>query len=336
MDNPKISVIVPVYKVEPYLRKCLDSIVNQTYRNLEIILVDDGSPDNCGAICDEYAAKDGRIQVIHQENGGVSATRNAGLDAATGDWIGFVDSDDWIEPDMYQYLLENVQSYKADVATCGIQSLMPSGMIESTVSSGGPMLIDATTALQLLTQNRYISFSCCDKLAKSNLWKQMRFPNMRIWEDFWVSCCLFENSERVICLPEVKYHYFARPESGMTTENLADRVSNWEIIVDHCSAVIARWPQLEPFLAGRCALMAVGIWGSYYSAATAERKGMQEELQRISAFCRAHISDARRFAQSGHAGRLVLRLTAYPTWWAFFLARGISWIYRIRHKRPLT
>ena len=99
--EPKISVIVPVYKVEPYLRKCLDSIINQTYRNLQIILVDDGSPDNCGAICDEYASKDSRIEVIHEENGGVSAARNAGLKLAAGDYIGWVDSDDWIEPDMY-------------------------------------------------------------------------------------------------------------------------------------------------------------------------------------------------------------------------------------------
>ena len=100
--GPKISVIVPVYKVEPYLRKCLDSIVNQTYRNLQIILVDDGSPDNCGKICDEYAARDRRIEVIHQENGGISAARNAGLNLADGDYIGWVDSDDWIEPEMYE------------------------------------------------------------------------------------------------------------------------------------------------------------------------------------------------------------------------------------------
>ena len=106
MSEPKISVIVPVYKVEPYLRKCLDSIVGQTYQNLEIILVDDGSPDGCGAICDEYAAQDKRVRVIHKANGGVSSARNAGLTAATGEWIGWVDSDDWIEPDMYERMLE--------------------------------------------------------------------------------------------------------------------------------------------------------------------------------------------------------------------------------------
>ena len=106
-SNPKISVIVPVYKVEKYLDKCVESIVNQTYKNLEIILVDDGSPDNCPAMCDEWAEKDERIRVIHKENGGLADARNAGMDIATGDYIGFVDSDDWIEPNMYEVLLKN-------------------------------------------------------------------------------------------------------------------------------------------------------------------------------------------------------------------------------------
>ena len=103
----KISVIIPVYNVEPYLRKCLDSVINQTYRNLEIIIVDDGSPDNCGAICDEYAARDDRVIVIHKKNGGVSAARNDGIRIASGKWITFVDPDDWCEPDYYEMLISS-------------------------------------------------------------------------------------------------------------------------------------------------------------------------------------------------------------------------------------
>ena len=107
--SDKISVIVPVYNVENYLRRCVDSIINQTYKNLEIILVDDGSPDNCPVICDEYAQKDSRIKVIHKENGGLSSARNCGMDMATGEYIGFVDGDDWIESDMYKFLIENAE-----------------------------------------------------------------------------------------------------------------------------------------------------------------------------------------------------------------------------------
>ena len=111
-----ISIIIPVYKTEPYLRKCVDSVLAQTYTNLEVILVDDGSPDDCGKICDEYAAKDSRVKVIHKENGGLSSARNCGLDVATGKYIGFVDSDDWIDPDMYETLLGLLLRYDADIA----------------------------------------------------------------------------------------------------------------------------------------------------------------------------------------------------------------------------
>ncbi|MBQ4243839.1 MAG: glycosyltransferase, partial [Clostridia bacterium] len=112
-----ISVIVPVYKTEKYLDRCVNSIVNQTYKNLEIILVDDGSPDRCPELCDRWAEKDNRIKVIHQENGGMSAARNAGLRIAKGDYIGFVDSDDWIDNDMYEYLYILLINNQADYST---------------------------------------------------------------------------------------------------------------------------------------------------------------------------------------------------------------------------
>ena len=113
---PELSIIVPVYKVEPYLRRCIDSILAQTFRDFELILIDDGSPDNCGAICDEYAAKDSRIIVIHQKNQGVSAARNAGLDIAKGTYLGFVDSDDWIEPEMYETMIATAKEKQVDVS----------------------------------------------------------------------------------------------------------------------------------------------------------------------------------------------------------------------------
>lgn len=117
--NPKISVIIPVYNVEPYLRQCLDSVVNQTYRNLEIIIVDDGSPDNCGRICDEYAKKDDRIRIIHKENAGVSAARNDGMRIASGEWTTFVDSDDWLDLDYYERMVSSMPQEKSDIFCAG-------------------------------------------------------------------------------------------------------------------------------------------------------------------------------------------------------------------------
>ncbi len=119
----EISIIVPVYKVEPYLRKCVDSILAQTFTDFEVILVDDGSPDNSGKICDEYASKDSRVRVIHKENGGLSSARNAGIDVARGKYLGFVDSDDYIEKDMYELLYDNIVKEQADLSICGIYDI---------------------------------------------------------------------------------------------------------------------------------------------------------------------------------------------------------------------
>ena len=120
MKGPLISVIIPIYRTEKYLHRCLDSVISQTYTNLEIILVDDGSPDNCGKICDEYAAKDKRVRVIHQANQGLPGARNTGLEIATGEYIGFVDSDDYIEPDMYEYLYGLIIKDKAAFSMCNV------------------------------------------------------------------------------------------------------------------------------------------------------------------------------------------------------------------------
>ena len=129
MKSDLISVVVPVYKVEKYLDECVQSIVNQTHRNLEIILVDDGSPDRCPQLCDEWAEKDSRIRVIHQKNGGLSAARNAGLDVAKGDYIGFVDSDDYIAPDMYEQLLIPLLKENKKTSCCLISRVFDNGTV---------------------------------------------------------------------------------------------------------------------------------------------------------------------------------------------------------------
>lgn len=125
-----VSIIVPIYKVEKYLPKCIESLIKQTYRDIEIILVDDGSPDGCPQICDEYAAKDSRIIVIHQKNAGVSAARNAGLDIAKGEYIGFVDPDDWVAPKMYEKMLDAIRENQADMAICGYDYYSESGTVD--------------------------------------------------------------------------------------------------------------------------------------------------------------------------------------------------------------
>ena len=124
-QNPRISVIVPVYNVEQYLPRCVESILAQTYENLEILLVDDGTKDNSGAICDAYARQDARVKAIHKKNGGLSSARNAGIDAATGEYLSFVDSDDWIEPDMYEKMMALMEKYGVRLVCAGMSAARP-------------------------------------------------------------------------------------------------------------------------------------------------------------------------------------------------------------------
>lgn len=216
-----ITVIVPVYKVEKYLRRCVDSILAQTYTNLEIILVDDGSPDNCGKICDEYAAKDSRIKVIHQENGGLSAARNAGLDIATGDYIGFVDSDDYIAPDMYEKLYAALKESDADISICNFQKVDENGKKLKTkekIESG------VLTNMQALTELQGKSGLCFivawNKLYKSWVFDGVRFPVGRKCEDNYIAHILIHKSRKVALVEEELHCYLQREGSIMKGNSL--------------------------------------------------------------------------------------------------------------------
>lgn len=181
---PEISIIVPVYKVEEYLCKCIDSILAQTLTDFELILIDDGSPDGCGAICDAYAAKDSRIVVIHQKNAGVSAARNAGLEIARGAYIGFVDSDDWIEPEMYETMLRKAKETQADVVVCGIQYAETDGRIISTACKGSNQYTNQDLIKALFEMPCEIGGGVWNKIFLATAVKEARFPEDRkIGED---------------------------------------------------------------------------------------------------------------------------------------------------------
>ena len=151
---PKISIIVPIYNVEKYLDKCVSSILNQTFTDFELLLVDDGSPDRCGEMCDEYAKKDSRVKVIHRKNGGLSAARNSGIDAACGKYIGFIDSDDYIEENMYEHLYDVITKYDADIACGGIFDTYPT---KTTLlyEPLGPVCVNGEEAYRIMMEGRF-------------------------------------------------------------------------------------------------------------------------------------------------------------------------------------
>lgn len=250
MNTPLISVIVPVYKAEPYLLRCVQSIQNQTYRNLEIILVDDGSPDRCGQMCDAYAAEDPRIRVIHKENGGLSSARNAGLDIMTGEFVGFVDSDDWIEPDMYQKLYDLTVRYDAKIAACGIQCDAPDGSIISYFCSKTPLpkqtrVFTQPEALQELIRAKIITNSACDKLFAGSVFKQRRFKVGIVNEDFDLMPHCMASVDRLAYDSSPLYHYIMTAQSITRGVFKASRFTETDISRNHISFYQANYPQLQ-------------------------------------------------------------------------------------------
>ena len=169
-----ISVVVPVYNVEKYIDKCINSIINQTYKNLEIILVDDGSPDNCGKICDEYAKKDNRIKVTHKENGGVSSARNIGIKNATGDWLTFVDADDWIENNFVEQLLKIGNQENAEIVLCGYNRVNRNNKCEVNASGDKETFNSSEYLIKALNPQTGFGF-CHMKLIKRNIIERSGF-----------------------------------------------------------------------------------------------------------------------------------------------------------------
>lgn len=219
---PKISIIVPVYKVEKYIHKCVNSILVQTFTDFELILVDDGSPDNCGRICDEYASKDNRIKVIHKKNGGLSDSRNAGLNIASGEYVGFVDSDDYIENDMYQKLINVCNSNEVDISMCGRYDVSINNEIKSRFSFDGQKIWSGKEAIgNLLTWND-IDSSACDKLFKRDIFEELRFPVGKYNEDIYIMVNVLDKINKIVHIGESKYYYFHRPNS-ITTKDFSEK-----------------------------------------------------------------------------------------------------------------
>lgn len=209
----KISVIVPVYNVEKYLKKCVNSILEQTYQNIEVILVDDGSTDKSGLLCDEMRETDNRIRVIHKENGGLSSARNAGIEKAEGDYLGFIDSDDYIERDMFETLIKAIKRTEKDIACCGriVDIFGEYSNVEFALNHETEYsTVEAIREVLLLEK---IDVSACDKLYKRELFNQMTYPEGKISEDAAVIFDILEKSNGVVHVGKPFYHYVFRNNS---------------------------------------------------------------------------------------------------------------------------
>ena len=207
----KISVIVPIYNVEPYIRQSLDSIINQTYKNLEIILVDDGSLDNCGKICDEYALKDNRIKVLHIKNGGPAVARNAGLDIATGEFIGFIDPDDFFEPDMYETLYNAITKTNAGLVVCNWY-IGTDGNWEKNTKFPDKEILTSNEAFEAFFSCMYVWNKLYRKEVVGNLRQIETFA-----QDVYYTFTVFTRIEKVVCVDKCLCYYRMNPTSRQHT-----------------------------------------------------------------------------------------------------------------------
>lgn len=234
--QPLISVIVPVYNVEKYLYRCVKSIVNQTYENLEIILVDDGSPDNCPKMCDEWAEKDSRIKVIHKENGGVSSARNTALDCVSGDYTVFIDADDYIDPDMLKILYDKAAAENADIVACNLvyvndnEEPFKISWYTDAAAAGNEEVLKAYFS------DVFIAPGCPTKLYRTEVinGNKHRFPlNIKIGEDFLFNFYVFSDCQKIVHIKDGLYFYYMRDDSAIhtATEPMINRWKNTKSVM---------------------------------------------------------------------------------------------------------
>ena len=276
MNKDLISIIIPIYNVEQYLKECVDSVLNQTYSNLEIILVDDGSPDRCPEMCDEYARNDLRVQVIHKENGGLSAARNAGLDVAKGEYISFVDSDDYISEDMIQALYDRAVQTQADLTFCSIERVDEKGhyiSLEKVESA----IYDRNN----FWENKYYnqpsaSTVAWNKLYKKHIFDELRYAVGRIHEDDIILLNIINKCNIIATVQRGKYMYRQRDDSIIHTKYT---LANFQVIEE-------RFDRIEYFLknnsietAKRALYHAFGVITIGYAELDFAQRSIKEEYK---------------------------------------------------------
>lgn len=237
-SNPLISVIVPVYNVEKYIHKCVDSILNQTYRKLEIILVDDGTPDDSGNICEEYALKDERIKVYHKKNGGLSDARNYGIDRATGSYLAFVDSDDYIDEDYIEFLYKLIsKGYKLSLCSLRVRYLS-NGRITNK-GNGKEVIISGKKCIEMMCYHDEVDTAAYGKLIHRDLFQKVRFPKGKIFEDIGTMYKIFDQCNEIICCFKPKYNYIIR-EGSIVTSGFSEKKYDFIEMTDEMADYVDR------------------------------------------------------------------------------------------------
>lgn len=239
-----ISIVVPVYNVEKYLERCVKSIAAQTYKDIEIILVDDGSNDKSGLMCDEFALENEKITALHKENGGLSDARNYGMEHSNGEYICFIDSDDYIEPNMMEVLISTIGD--ADMATCGVYNDYVSGIIPQYANTDISFETDNVEAFKMILEGKLIPATICNKLIKTHIAKMQKFPVGRLYEDAFYTNELISHINRVRVNTIPLYHYVHR-QGSITTSPFKEKDMDIIAAYENTQKLISKFPGIEQY-----------------------------------------------------------------------------------------
>ena len=318
--SPKISVLIPAYNVAPWIGKTLESVLLQTYDNLEVIVVDDGSTDETASILEGYAARDARVVVIHQPNGGLVSARETGIDNAHGDYITFVDGDDTIELDMYERLMTNAIKYDADISHCGVSFDFPDGRSQQHYGTGVTLVHDNFEGLKALLTGKLVEPSLCNKLYAAHLVKNSCLDSsVRNNEDLLRNFTLFSRANRSVFEDFCGYHYYQRP--GSMSKNREKLLENMEHILRARKLILDNsTEQLRPY--------AMRLWlSTYVNFLNGNYRSKDPVVQAFCAHCKQILKQERR-----NIPFLIRRqqIAAYLIMYAPWLH---SWVYKIYDSR---
>jgi len=275
----KLSIIVPVYKVESYLNRCIDSILQQTFTDFELILVDDGSPDNCGKICDDYSKIDHRIKIIHKENGGLSSARNAGISIASGEYITFVDSDDFLHKNMYEILFHYATKHSSDIVICDYLEVYEDNLNTTEINNFHfkEENFSNLDGLNSLYSDKGVQFVVAwNKLFKKQLFDNIRFEENKIHEDEFIAHRLIFNSSKIIYLP-IKLYYYVQRKNSIT--GLPFNIKKLDLVKAYKDRVNFFKQINQPELKDKTEYYYISMFFQYYFKAKKELPNCYQDLK---------------------------------------------------------
>lgn len=283
--EPIVSVIIPVYNVEQYVQRCIQSVCAQTLENIEILVVDDGSTDSSGKLCDQAAAGDPRIRVIHKENGGLSSARNAAIDVARGQYLSFIDSDDYIEPDMMERLYQNAVDTDSQISACGHIQVYENGRRETATKESVTVTLSVQKALDTLLFDKYLDVIACNKLYQKRLFDDLRYPLGKLYEDMFTTYKLVALCDRVVYTSDPLYVYCKRSSGSIGSMTFNE--NTWELdkaVSEVETYVLQHYPESRQ----------IGVGALFWRVVLVNKMLMAGALDR--AYVRKYQKKARRLA----------------------------------------